>query len=89
LEEETKENMDSAEAAWELSGIIIGMEKTNALDEKENNSSELTPIVIEEIVVQSEETEQQTEEEETYRKLFADTLGVEEERVEVTCRGGW
>jgi hypothetical protein len=65
------------------------MEKTNALDGKENNSAEMTPVVIEEIVVQSEEAAQQMEEEQTYRKLFADTLGVEEERVEVTCRGGW
>jgi hypothetical protein len=89
LEEKAEENTDFAEAAWELKGIVIVMEKTNASDGKENNPSEMTPVEIEPIVVPSEETEQQTEEEQTYRKLFADTLGVAEERVEVTCRGGW
>jgi hypothetical protein len=89
LQDGAADEMNFAEADWKVERIDVVMEKTDDLNEQENSSDEMTPIIIEKIVVDSEETEQQTEEEETYRKLFADTLGLEEERVEVTCRGGW
>jgi hypothetical protein len=89
LQDGAADEMNFAEADWKVARIDVVMEKTDDLNEQENSSDEMTPIIIEKIVVDPEETEQQTEEEETYRKLFADTLGLEEERVEVTCRGGW
>lgn len=89
LQDGAADEMNFAEADWKVERIDVVMEKTDDLNEQENSSDEMTPIIIEKIVVDPEETEQQTEEEETYRKLFADTLGLEEERVEVTCRGGW
>jgi hypothetical protein len=89
LQDGAADEMNFAEADWKVERIDVVMEKTDDLNKQENSSDEMTPIIIEKIVVDPEETEQQTEEEETYRKLFADTLGLEEERVEVTCRGGW
>jgi hypothetical protein len=85
LKTDADEAESFAEDTWEAESITVVMEKTG----QEDGSTKMTPIVIEDIVVSSEENEPQTEEAENYRKLFADTLGMEEGKVEVTCRGGW
>jgi hypothetical protein len=85
LKNNADETKSSAEDIWEAESISVVMEKAG----REDGSAGMTPIVIEDIVVSSEQNEPQTEEAENYRKLFADTLGMEEGKVEVTCRGGW
>lgn len=47
------------------------------------------PVLVEEIVIGEEKQKEDTQEVSQYQKIFANILGIEPERVEVTCVGGW
>lgn len=95
LEETAEAEKGAAEEDQTVEKIRIVMEKT-ALGQKdtleeETGGSTNGSILVEDIVILSgtESSEGENEEEAFYRKIFAETLGVGENSVEVVCRGGW
>lgn len=75
---------------WSVGCIRIVMEKQSELYEEDNRNGDNIPIIIDDIIITSgTDMQEESDEEISYRRLFADTLGIGEDRVEVTCRGGW
>lgn len=75
---------------WIVGHIRIVLEKKDEVPEKEEGESVVEPVRIEEISIASTDRQQESVAEEAgYRSLFAETLGIEKDRVEVICRGGW
>lgn len=88
LEQTVEANAGKDNTGYSVRCIRIVMEQKQESYEKENGMDSGMPIRIDDIMITSE-TDIQGKEESTYRRLIADTLGVEEDRVEVICRGGW
>lgn len=75
---------------WTVGHIRIVLEKKGEVPEKKGGESVVEPVRIEEISITSTDRQQEIGTEEAgYKSLFAKTLGIEEDRVEVICRGGW
>lgn len=90
LEEAAKADVGETDTEWSVGCIRITMEQESVCYEEENSGKTNTPIRIDEIVITTDgEMQEETDEDDLYRRLFADTLGVGEDRVEVICRGGW
>ncbi len=47
------------------------------------------PVLVEEIVIGDEREKEETGEASKYQEIFANILGIEPDRVEVICVGGW
>lgn len=93
---------DLGERSWSFRCVKVTMQGMGAEDVSDTYEHETGSIRIEKIVVGSESGETETGENmlrdtesdhnaemEEYRRLFAQTLGVSEIRVEVTYLGGW
>lgn len=90
LEETAKADVGATDTEWSVGCIRITMEKDSVRYEEENSGKTNTPIKIDDIVITADgELQEETDEVALYRRLFADTLGIGEDRVEVVCRGGW
>lgn len=90
LEEVMKADAGENDTEWSVGCIRITMEKEDVRYEEENSGKRNTPIKIDDIVIAGGGDLQEKADKETlYKRLFADTLGIGEDRVEVICRGGW
>ncbi len=87
---EQSADVEKEDGEWSVEHVRIVMEKRSELPETEGKEDTVTPIKIEEIDITSETVHQENVDEETdYKALFADTLGIEEDKVEVVYHGGW
>lgn len=94
LEETETADVREEDKAWIVGCIRIVMEKQDAKYEGETGGIEDSPVKIDKITVDLENDDQtdsseKTDLESTYRRIFADALGIGEDKVEVICRGGW
>ena len=66
------------------------MERKEQLSEEGSGEAVISPVKIEEIGITTDIGQQEQKSEgNAYTALCADALGIEEDRVEVICRGGW
>lgn len=94
LEETETTGVREEDAGWNVGCIRIVMEKQDTEHEPETGENEDASIKIDKITVDLEtddrmDSSERTDLESTYRSMFADVLGIGEDRVEVICRGGW
>lgn len=83
---------DAGGEAWgqSVECIRIVMEKKKESYEGKSVEDISEPVKIDNITITSGiEEKEETDEEHSYRRLFAKALGIEEDRVEVICSGGW
>lgn len=90
LEEITEADAGATDTEWSVACIRITMEREAVQYEEVSSGKPNTLIKIDDIVITADGDNQgEKNEEALYRRLFADTLGIGENRVEVICRGGW
>ena len=83
-------NTGSDSYGWSVEHICIVMERKEQLSEEDCGENVVTPVEIEKIDIMANSGQQeQKSEENAYTVLCADALGIEEDRVEVICCGGW
>lgn len=81
---EQSEDVEEQDGEWSVGHVRIVMEEKSELPGTEGKEDTMTPIKIEKIDITSETVHEENVDEETvYRPLFADILGIEEDKVEV------
>lgn len=75
---------------WSVENICVVMERKEQLSEEGSREAVVSAVKIEEIGITTDIGQQEQKSEgNAYTALCADALGIEEDRVEVICRGGW
>lgn len=69
-------------------GYVSRLQKVEIVMTKKENEM-VEPVSVGEIVIGDEKDKEDTGEAVRYQEVFARILGIEPERVEVTCVGGW
>lgn len=88
LQETQNTGSDSYE--WSVEHICVVMERKEQLPEEGSGEAVVSPVKIEEIGITANAGQQEQKNEgNAYTVLCADALGIEKDRVEVICRGGW
>lgn len=83
-------NNGSDSYGWFVEHICIVMERKEQLFDEDCGENVVTPVKIERIDIKANTGQQgQKNEGKAYTALCADALEIEEDRVEVICRGGW
>ncbi|MGN0279403.1 MAG: stage III sporulation protein AF [Lachnospiraceae bacterium] len=88
LQETQNTGSDSYE--WSVEHICVVMERKEQLSEEGIGETVVSSVQIEKIDITANAGQQEQENEgNAYTVLCADALGIEKDRVEVICRGGW